>query len=136
MCTALTPLAADYGWKSADMMRLTRGWIKHQIAFPPPVPTDTSLEAPHVLPRSAQLSHPAIFELVGLPKNFDTLIEECSRRRCPKTGKDLADPVVCLMCGEIFCAQTMCCLMDYQEPGRPESSTKQLGGATQHMLFK
>jgi E3 ubiquitin-protein ligase UBR1 len=56
-----------------------------------------------------QLSHPAIFELVGLPKNFDSLQDEAMKRRCPKTGKDLTDPVVCLFCGDIFCSQSVCC---------------------------
>ena len=85
-------------------------------------------------PSSAQLSHPAIFELVGLPKNYDTLIEECAKRRCPKTGKDLADPIVCLICGDIFCGQTMCCLVEYQEE---EGKTPvRIGGGQQHMLFK
>ncbi|KAK8125285.1 uncharacterized protein PG998_001044 [Apiospora kogelbergensis] len=107
MCTALTPLGTEYGWPK-QMERLAQGWIKHQIVFRSQTPVDNSLEAPHRLPSSAQVSHPGIFELIGLPKNFDTLIEECARRRCPKTGRDLADPIVCLMCGEIFCGQTMC----------------------------
>ncbi|KAK8114467.1 hypothetical protein PG999_006536 [Apiospora kogelbergensis] len=97
MCTALTPLGTEYGWPK-QMERLAQGWIKHQIVFRSQTPVDNSLEAPHRLPSSAQVSHPGIFELIGLPKNFDTLIEECARRRCPKTGRDLADPIVCLMC--------------------------------------
>ncbi|KAK8056090.1 hypothetical protein PG993_001317 [Apiospora rasikravindrae] len=135
MCTALTPLGANYGWPK-QMERLAQGWIKHQIAFRPHVPIDNSLEAPHRLPSSAQVSHPGIYELIGLPKNFDTLIEECARRRCPKTGRDLADPIVCLMCGDIFCGQTMCCIMDYKEPGPGDKPSKKIGGAQQHMLFK
>ncbi|GAB7347546.1 hypothetical protein MBLNU459_g4437t1 [Dothideomycetes sp. NU459] len=38
------------------------------------------------------LSHPAIFELVGLPKHYDTLTEEAIKRRCPTTGKEVSDP--------------------------------------------
>ncbi|KAK7970514.1 hypothetical protein PG988_009587 [Apiospora saccharicola] len=135
MCTALTPLGANYGWPK-QMERLAQGWIKHQIVYRPLTPVDNSLEAPHRLPPSAQVSHPGIFELIGLPKNFDTLIEECARRRCPKTGRDLADPIVCLMCGDIFCGQTMCCIMDYKEPGPGDKPSKKIGGAQQHMLFK
>lgn len=124
MCTALTPLGTQYGWP-ARTEALALGWIRHQAVF-----SQTSIE----LPSSAQLSHPAIFELVGLPKNYDTLIEECAKRRCPKTGKDLADPIVCLMCGDIFCGQTMCCLMEYREE---EGKTPvRIGGGQQHMLFK
>lgn len=64
-----------------------------------------------------QLSHPAIFELVGLPKNFDSLQDESMKRRCPSTGKDLTDPVVCLFCGDIFCSQGVCCKSETDKGG-------------------
>ncbi|KAL2870967.1 putative ubiquitin-protein ligase E3 component (UBR1) [Aspergillus lucknowensis] len=67
------------------------------------------------------LPHPAIFELVGLPKYFDSLIELANRRRCPKSKKELSDPSICLFCGDIFCSQAVCCL----ENG--------LGGCNQHV---
>jgi E3 ubiquitin-protein ligase UBR1 len=67
------------------------------------------------------LSHPAIFELVGLPKYFDSLIEEANRRRCPNSKKELSDPSVCLFCGDIFCSQAVCCM------------TNKLGGCNQHL---
>ena len=54
-------------------------------------------------------SHPAIFELIGLPKNYDALTHEAMRRRCPTTGKELVDPALCLFCGDIFCSQAICC---------------------------
>ncbi|GAW18238.1 hypothetical protein ANO14919_077120 [Xylariales sp. No.14919] len=132
MCTALTPLSSQFGW-SPRVVTLVNGWISHQTVW-----REDSREVGRegrVLPVSAQISHPGIFELVGLPKNYDTLIEECSKRRCPKTGKDLADAIMCLTCGEIFCGQTMCCLMEYQEPG-PNRPTIRIGGAQQHMRFK
>ena len=66
--------------------------------------------------------HPAIFELVGLPKNYDTLTEEAIKRRCPTTGKEITDPAVCLLCGDIFCSQAVCCMTD-----------KDKGGCYQHM---
>jgi E3 ubiquitin-protein ligase UBR1 len=56
------------------------------------------------------LSHPAPFELIGLPQFFDVLMEESHRRKCPTTGKEVSDPALCLFCGEIFCSQTVCCL--------------------------
>ena len=131
MCTALTPLGTQYGWP-ARTEALVLGWTRHQAIWSrsPGLPGKLPLH----LPGSAQLSHPAIFELVGLPRNYDTLIEECAKRRCPKTGKDLADPIVCLMCGDIFCGQTMCCLEEYlQEEGK---TPVRIGGGQQHMLFK
>lgn len=67
------------------------------------------------------LPHPAIFELVGLPKYFDSLIEEANRRRCATTGKELTDPSICLFCGEIFCSQAVCCMKNKQ------------GGCNQHL---
>ena len=66
-------------------------------------------------------SHPAIFELVGLPKYYDTLLDEMMRRRCPTTKKELVEPAICLFCGDIFCSQAVCCSVDG------------LGGCNQHM---
>lgn len=77
------------------------------------------------------VSHPAIFELIGLPKNYDTLMEETMKGRCPTTGKDVSDPMLCLFCGAIFCGQAICCLKD--EPRRPGEPPAQIGGAQQHM---
>ncbi|KAI0890602.1 uncharacterized protein GGS22DRAFT_15740 [Annulohypoxylon maeteangense] len=134
MCTALTPLSTQYGWPPR-IEAMIKGWLRHQIRSYTTkyLASEKGIEeTPSV---SAQLSHPGIFELVGLPRNFDTLIEECAKRRCPKTAKDLADPIVCLMCGDIFCGQTMCCLMEYSEPG-PDKPVMRIGGAQQHMLFK
>ncbi|ORX92623.1 hypothetical protein BCR34DRAFT_580966, partial [Clohesyomyces aquaticus] len=77
------------------------GWIRHWL---------WAREGKGSLEPSLSLSHPAIFELVGLPKNYDTLTDEAIRRRCPTTGKDLTDPCVCLFCGEIMCGQGVCCM--------------------------
>jgi E3 ubiquitin-protein ligase UBR1 len=78
------------------------------------------------------ISHPAIFELVGLPKNYDALMEETMKRRCPTTGKDVSDPMLCLFCGEIFCGQSVCCLKE--GPARRGRRAHHIGGAQQHML--
>jgi len=78
------------------------------------------------------VSHPAIFELIGLPKNYDTLMEETMKRRCPTTGKDVSDPMLCLFCGVITCGQGICCLKD-GPPGR-NGKVHKIGGAQQHML--
>ncbi|KAL2827169.1 hypothetical protein BDW59DRAFT_58242 [Aspergillus cavernicola] len=67
------------------------------------------------------LPHPAIFELVGLPKYFDGLIELANRRRCPNSKKELSDPTICLFCGDIFCSQAACCM------------DNKLGGCNQHI---
>lgn len=83
------------------------GWIRHWIWF---------REGKHV-PSLISLSHPAIFELVGLPKNYDVLTDEAIRRRCPTTGKELTDPSLCLFCGEILCSQGVCCMTDKHRGG-------------------
>ncbi|KAI9800153.1 MAG: hypothetical protein M1833_003480 [Piccolia ochrophora] len=72
------------------------------------------------------LSHPGLLELVGLPKNHDTLLEEAMRRKCPTTGKEQYDPSICLFCGDIFCGQAWCC-QKLGPSGKPQ------GGCNQHM---
>ncbi|KAF2240816.1 hypothetical protein BU26DRAFT_525723 [Trematosphaeria pertusa] len=88
------------------------GWIRHWIWV---------REGKRPIQPSISLSHPAIFELVGLPKNYDTLTDDAIRRKCPTTGKDLTDPSLCLFCGEIMCSQGVCC-----------SANSHRGGCNQH----
>ncbi|KAL2144399.1 hypothetical protein VTI28DRAFT_9136 [Corynascus sepedonium] len=124
MLTALTPgRGVQHGWP-VDTPRLVAGWVRHQAMWPYSGEDER-------LPQSAVLSHPGIFELVGLPKNYDTLIEECTRRRCPTKGKDLTEPSICLFCGDIFCSQAVCCARE--DRVGPDKIT-QIGGAQQHML--
>lgn len=91
------------------------GWIRHllwaQTGNQPLGPT-------------ISMSHPAIFELVGLPKTYDSLTEEATRRKCPTTGKEITDPALCLFCGEIMCSQAVCCM----------TSKGQRGGCNQHLV--
>lgn len=61
--------------------------------------------------------HPAPFELIGLPQYYDTLLDECHKRKCPTTGKALSDPALCLFCGDIFCSQAYCCMTDKRRGG-------------------
>ena len=89
------------------------GWIRHLLWVQAGnVPVEPTIS----------LSHPAIFELVGLPKNYDTLTDEAIRRKCPTTGKEITDPALCLFCGEIMCSQAVCCMTD-----------KHRGGCNQHL---
>jgi E3 ubiquitin-protein ligase UBR1 len=75
---------------------------------------------------TVQLDHPAIFELVGLPKNFDTLQDVAMRQRCPRTGRMMLDPSLCLICGAITCSQSTCC--------NQVVGGRRLGGCQQHTL--
>ena len=121
MCASLTQSAPTCGWPE-QVNGVVSGWIKHQVLWPREAPGKN---------KSAVVSHPAIFELIGLPKMYDTLIEEATRRRCPTTGKDLTDPVICLFCGEICCSQGTCCQKKSEAADWTEST--HIGGAQQHM---
>ncbi|KAL8294143.1 hypothetical protein RB597_008076 [Gaeumannomyces tritici] len=111
------------GWPVQATQQLVHGWIRHDVLHP---------RKPS-LPSSALVSHPAIFELVGLPKNFDHLIEQCSNSRCPTTGKDVSDASICLLCGEVFCSQAICCLKEERIGEGRNGSVKRIGGCQQHM---
>jgi E3 ubiquitin-protein ligase UBR1 len=87
---------------SPTTMAMITGWMRHWKICQDSPRAEKSV-------KSISLSHPAVFELIGLPKNFDSLQDEAMKRRCPTTGKDQTDPVVCLFCGEIFCSQAVCC---------------------------
>lgn len=88
------------------------GWCKHL----------------NVKREEVSMSHPTIFELVGLPKNYDVLVDEAMKRRCPTSGGEITDPTLCLFCGEIFCSQALCCLKESEE-----EEQKVLGGCNRHM---
>ena len=123
MLTSLTPFGPQFGWP-ASTKQLVSGWIRHMAVYEAPPSSE------HRLPPSAVLSHPGIFELVGLPKNYDTLIEECTRRKCPTKGKDISDPMICLFCGDIFCGQSICCAKEDKEA---RHKSVRIGGCQQHM---
>ena len=102
---------------------LIKGWIDHANMGPPQGPAATVIS----------LSHPVIFELIGLPKNYDTLMEEVMKTRCPTTGKDVSDPALCLFCGEIFCGQAICCQKSSTNLRNAGGRAVLIGGAMQHM---
>lgn len=133
MCAALTPLGIHVGWPGSLCDQLVRGWIRHDKASwrgdSSTLPSGPDPQFPRVASPETLVSHPGIFELVGLPKTYDSLIEECTKRRCPKTGKDVSDPMICLLCGEVFCGQALCCTADDSTRSRGQK----IGGAQQHM---
>ena len=67
-----------------------------------------------LLSLAKDLQHPAIYELVGLPVQLDTLAAESLRRECDRCGQVPAEPALCLFCGQIVCNQSFCC-MDGEE---------------------
>ena len=100
--------------KGEYMQGVISGWCRHLTIRKTPV----------------TMPHPGIFELVGLPKNYDVLVEEAMKRRCPSTGNELTEPSVCLFCGEIFCSQARCCL---QRVGNEEEGFREIGGCNIHV---
>ncbi|KAL9113545.1 MAG: hypothetical protein Q9227_002283 [Pyrenula ochraceoflavens] len=102
---SLSPIAGESIIKS-----IVRGWIHDLTQSRAPNSRDMQLGKEH--PLGIFLDHPAILELVGLPKFYDVLLEECQARKCPTTGKELTDPSVCLFCGDIFCSQAVCCMVN------------------------
>jgi E3 ubiquitin-protein ligase UBR1 len=73
---------------------------------------------------AAQTEHPAIYELVGLPVRLDTLISESLDRRCRRCNKAPMEPAICLLCGELVCYQSYCCMdQGEEEPVFGESNT-------------
>ncbi|KAI4101198.1 MAG: hypothetical protein L6R37_005048 [Teloschistes peruensis] len=104
---SLTELFASATEQGSIVSNMILGWINHwhwsQTQHP-----SLSIAARDGL----KMNHPVIFELIGLPKAYDTLTAETIKRRCPTTGKELSDPVLCLFCGAIFCGQAQCCRKD------------------------
>lgn len=84
------------GWLVLVMKYLVEGWIKYSVVV-------FNLEDEEGLLMVVLVSYFGIFELVGLLKNYDFLIEECMCRKCLIKGKDIMDLMICLFCGEIFC---------------------------------
>ncbi|KAM0740408.1 hypothetical protein ACQRIT_005592 [Beauveria bassiana] len=60
MCAVMTPNAGACGWPETAQT-LVSGWVKHQVMWP---------RAYNEVPRSGMMSHPGIFELIGLPKTL------------------------------------------------------------------
>ncbi|GAA5894021.1 hypothetical protein JCM6882_007961 [Rhodosporidiobolus microsporus] len=66
------------------------------------------------------LEHPSIYELVGLPHQLDTLVAASLERVCPRCDTVPSMPALCLLCGEIVCAQSFCCMVGEEEAANGE----------------
>ena len=123
--------------EGAEVIRcMISGWCRHwrwkvEEGKKSPVGSPVSNSPSLDYERQTRLSHPSILELVGLPLHYDTLVEEAMKRKCPKSGRELSDPVVCLMCGDIFCSQSLCCMVDRREAST--GAIQRIGGANQHL---
>ena len=112
---SLTEMLASITLSGGINASMVAGWIDHwNWSQRQPILDEQARDG-------LRLGHPAIFELIGLPQNYDTLTTETIKRRCPTTGKELSDPALCLFCGAFFCSQSACCHRNGQ------------GGCSQHM---
>ncbi|CAB4385880.1 unnamed protein product [Rhizophagus irregularis] len=78
-----------------------------------------------------KVNHPAIFELVGLPKRLDSLFEESLKKVCKKCKTVPHDPALCLLCGTFVCSQSYCCSENDRgdnDRGECNLHTKSCGG--------
>ncbi|KAL9005922.1 MAG: hypothetical protein Q9188_001336 [Gyalolechia gomerana] len=112
---SLTDLFISITASGSISSRMVVGWIEHWRW------SQNQPSLSQAARGGLRLGHPVIFELIGLPKAYDTLTAETIKRRCPTTGKELSDPVLCLFCGAIFCSQATCCLKNNR------------GGCNQHI---
>ena len=122
LATMVTSVGAPAPGKMAAQDAIITGWIRHWQANQLDEDLATSEHSfESAIYVSLRPQHPGIFELIGLPHQFDTLIYEVTKRRCPVTGNRLEDAALCLFCGDIFCSQASCCTREGK------------GGCNQHM---
>lgn len=81
----------------------------HLAALLPDGTTGPALSAMDTPPE-----HPTIYELLGLPLQLDTLTAISLTRECERCHQVPTEPALCLLCGEIVCNQSFCC-MDGEE---------------------
>ncbi|XP_058984354.1 E3 ubiquitin-protein ligase UBR1 isoform X3 [Musca domestica] len=66
--------------------------------------------------------------LVSLPEDYSDLINSVSDFSCPNNEREeMKTPTMCLVCGEILCAQSYCC--------QPELYSRNVGACTYHAYF-
>lgn len=84
-------------------------WPPEQEGGPPQYLPGTSIRLQTVKMAPA-FEHPTIYELVGLPRQLDTLIAESMTRKCASCNQVPAEPALCLFCGQMVCCQSFCCV--------------------------
>ncbi|QSL64805.1 hypothetical protein MERGE_002107 [Pneumocystis wakefieldiae] len=77
------------------------GWITH---FNNLSSNNTSQSVP-----TLSLNHPAIFELLALPKHLQILLEKSMEIKCLKCNTVPQAPALCLFCGLFICSRSTCC---------------------------
>jgi E3 ubiquitin-protein ligase UBR1 len=132
--------------RQTPLAGLIEGWIKHAYvvlaALFRPLPIHYSshnaigvggFSSPY-LPNSSthptlQLELPQVYELVDLPDDLATLLQETQERTCKRCGEVPADPALCLLCGEILCYQSFCCQSEDGKRGECNRHMDDCGGS-------
>ncbi|CAG8595325.1 6037_t:CDS:2, partial [Acaulospora morrowiae] len=95
------------------ILAIIAGWCHHLYTLrQEPLPTVNSSDSDHEFLVSSGISssnkrqnisvrmnHPAVFELVLLPRNLDALFEESLKRACKKCNTVPHESALCLLCG-------------------------------------
>ncbi|KAI8121103.1 E3 ubiquitin-protein ligase UBR1 [Lucilia cuprina] len=67
-------------------------------------------------------------KLVSLPEDYSDLINSVSDFSCPNNEREeMKTPTMCLMCGDVLCAQSYCC--------QPDLDGRNVGACTYHAFF-
>ncbi|GAA5940730.1 uncharacterized protein JCM15063_006345 [Sporobolomyces koalae] len=61
------------------------------------------------------IEHPVIYELLGLPQHLDTLVASALNRKCRRCQQSPENPAICLLCGQLVCCQSFCCMAGEEE---------------------
>ncbi len=130
--------------KQTHLASLIEGWIKHAYAplaslfRPLPIHYSTANAMGGFNAQPLQnapphptllLEHPHIYELVDLPHDLATLLQETQQRVCQRCKEVPADPALCLLCGEIVCYQSFCCQSEDGKRGECNRHMDDCGGA-------
>lgn len=130
--------------RQTSLVGIIDGWIKHAyvplISLFQPLPIQYSLHtpriglgAPHRLPGAPAhpillLEHAGLYELVDLPDDLATLVQQTNQRLCQRCMKVPADPALCLLCGSIVCYQSHYSQADDGKRGECNMHTDECGG--------
>ncbi|PWN21802.1 hypothetical protein BCV69DRAFT_268300 [Microstroma glucosiphilum] len=122
------PIRAE---RQAPISSIVEGWIKHaytplaSLFRPLPInpsplgggandPNSLTVGQPSAHPAhnhpTLQLEHPHIYELITLPKDLTALLQYSQRTPCKKCKTSPPEPALCLLCGEVVCYQSFCCM--------------------------
>lgn len=74
------------------------------------------------------VENPLSHGLIHLPDNLDVLVERAARFTCQNCGNSPPEAAMCLLCGQIVCNQSFCCM------DRDVEDVPRLGECNSHML--